>query len=363
MTTTEPPTVSSHQLAARLGARHLGPERQVAQLASPDAPRPGSIVVIPTVTSAEVSAVAAAGAVAVVCGESDDATLTERSAAAAALGLALLVTRDTRLALALLTHDFDRRPALAGPGVHPSAVVAPSARLGHDVRIGPGAVIGADVSLGDGVVIGALASVGAGCVVGAASQLHERVVLADGVRLGARCRLHAGAVIGADGFGYALGPRGAVKIHHLGGVEIGDDVEIGANTCIDRGTLGDTRIGHRCKVDNLVQIGHNVSIGNDVVIAGHGAIAGSVRIEDRAVLGGAVVIADHVVIGAGARLAGRAGVTKDVPPGAAWGGTPAQPMRGWVRERYLLGRLETLWREHLRRRSSPVEDEEDPEAP
>ena len=250
---------------------------------------------------------------------------------------------DTRLALARLSRRLDTRPAIAAVGVHTSAVVDPTARLGARVAVGPLAFIGADAVLEDDVIVGAGTTVGAGARIGAASVLRERVVVKDGVVVGRRCWLHAGAVVGSDGFGFAPGPRGAERIHHLGTVVLGDDVEVGANTCIDRATLGATVVGSRTKIDNLVQIGHNVRIGADVLIAGQTGIAGSTAIGDRVVIGGAVGVADHVEIGDEARIAGGAGVTKSVPAGDTWGGYPAQPMRRWVRERYLIGRLEAIW--------------------
>lgn len=203
--------------------------------------------------------------------------------------------------------------------------------------IGAGAVIGAGSRVGPGCVLGEGVTLGPDCV------LHANVTLYPGTALGARVIVHSGAVLGADGFGYAFGPQGAVKIHHLGGVVIEDDVEVGANTCIDRGTLLDTRVGARTKIDNLCQIGHNVQIGPDCVIAGGSAIGGSTVLERGVLLGGAVAVTDHVRLGAGARVGGRSSVTKSVPAGETWAGYPAKPQRKWVRELYLIGKLEAIW--------------------
>lgn len=262
---------------------------------------------------------------------------------------AVAEVRDPRWALARLSAVFDRRPVPA-PGVHEAAVVAPSARLGRDVAVEAGAVIGAHAIVGDGSIVGANTVVGPGVTVGAGCRLHAGVTLYDGVVLGDRVTVHAGAVLGADGFGYAAGPAGATKIHHTGGVSIDDDVEIGALTAIDRGTLDDTRVGARSKIDNHCQIAHNVVIGRDCLIAGMAAIGGSAVIEDGVIVGGAVAISDHVTIHVGARIAGRSGVTKDVPAGETWAGFPARPHRRFVRELYLLDRLERIW-EFVRTRS------------
>ena len=154
--------------------------------------------------------------------------------------------------------------------------------------------------------------------------------------------LHSGAVIGADGFGYAASKRGALKIHHLGRVVLGDDVEIGANSCVDRATLGSTQIGARTKIDNLCQIGHNVTIGTDCFIAGSSAIGGSTTLGNRVIVGGSVGIIDHLSIGDDAQLGARALVNKDVPARGRWLGHPARPQREYVKQRSLLKRLESL---------------------
>ena len=259
-------------------------------------------------------------------------------------GAAVARVPDARLALARLTALFDDRPAPATGERSAHAHVDPTAVLGAGVTLMPGAVVRAGARVGDRSVVGPGSVVGEGSVVGADCVLHANVTLYDGVTLGDRVVLHAGCVIGADGFGYAASPTGAVKVRHLGGVRIGDDVEVGANTAIDRGTLDDTVVGAGTKIDNLCQVGHNVRIGRSCLIAGMTGIAGSAVIGDGAVIGGAVAVSDHVTIGAGARVAGRSGVTKDVPPGETWAGFPARPYRQYARSLYLEGRLEDVWR-------------------
>lgn len=267
---------------------------------------------------------------------SADAQLDEAQAGA------VVAVSDARLAFSLLSRLFDDRPAVAS-GTAASAEVHPDATVAADAHLAPGCVIGAGAVVGAGCQVGANSVVAEGVVVGDGTVLHPNVTLYPGVRLGERVVVHSGTVIGADGFGYAPGPNGAEKIHHLGGVLIGDDVEIGANSCIDRGTLDDTVIGARSKVDNHCQIGHNVTIGTDTLIAGMTGVAGSVTIGSGVILGGYVAVSDHVTIHDGARVAGRSGVTKSVPAGQTWAGFPAKPHREFARQLYLLGRLEAIW--------------------
>jgi UDP-3-O-[3-hydroxymyristoyl] glucosamine N-acyltransferase len=250
----------------------------------------------------------------------------------------------SRATLSEATSMFSRRPA-AAPGVHPTAVVAPDATIGADVSIGPFCVIGPGAAIGARSVLLSQATVSDGAVIG------EDCLIFAGVRIGMACRvgdrvvIHHNASIGADGFSFLPAVPGAaeaarsgekdaagngqrnplLKIHSLGNVEIGDDVEIGALTAIDRGTLRPTRIGHGTKIDDLVMIGHNVQIGMDCMLCGQVALAGSVMIGDRAVLGGRVAVADHLTVGAGAVLGGGSLVGTNVPAGAVYLGVPAVP--------------------------------------
>jgi UDP-3-O-[3-hydroxymyristoyl] glucosamine N-acyltransferase len=240
-------------------------------------------------------------------------------------GKTLLRAAQPKVAFAKAAELLLGRPPIA-TGIHPTAIVAPLARISPGVSIGPYAVIGEDAHVGPGTQIGAHTVIGAGCWVGENCRLHPRVTLYAGVRVGHRVEIHSGAVIGADGFGYAPGDGKYWKFPQAGIVEIGDDVEIGANTTIDRGSLDDTRIAEGVKLDNLVQVGHNVQIGAHTVVAAQTGISGSSALGRHVVVGGQVGIADHCTLEDGAVVGAQAGIPtgKTIRAGQTVWGTPAR---------------------------------------
>ena len=227
---------------------------------------------------------------------------------------------------------------------HETAVISENAKLGKDLFIGAFVSIGDNSEIGDGTNLLAGAKVGDNVKVGKNCVLHPNVFIADNCRIGNNVILHAGVVIGADGFGYVRdGERGYVKFPQIGTVIIEDDVEIGANTCIDRGAFGETRIGEGTKIDNLVQIAHNVQIGKRVVIASQTGISGSTIIEDDCVIGGQVGMGDHATVKSGAVIGSQAGVLPGkIVRAGVWWGTPVQPLDEYKRQNAMvkgLGRL------------------------
>jgi len=217
-------------------------------------------------------------------------------------------------------------------GVHPTAVVDPTATLGRDVRIGPHVVVQAGAAIGDRCVLMAGVFIGAQTALGPDCFLWPNVTVRERCRLGQRVILHPGVVIGADGFGYRFsrdgdGPGRHVKIPQIGTVEIGDDCELGANTTVDRGKFAATRLGKGSKLDNLVQIGHNVNLGRHSILVAHTAIGGSTQTGDYLVMGGASVVSDHLTLGTGVQIAAMSGVAQDAPDGVKLAGTPAVTAR------------------------------------
>ena len=227
-------------------------------------------------------------------------------------------------------------------GVHASAVIGRGATLGRDVSIGAHAVIGAGATIGDRVTIDSGSVIGDDAHVGDDSQLYSNVSVYARARIGRRVIVHAGARIGSDGFGYVFHEGAHQKIPHVGRCVIGDDVEIGANTTIDRGSIDDTVIGPGTKIDNLVHIGHNVRIGALCLIMAQVGIAGSASIEDGVILAGQAGLGGHINVGKGARVGGQAGVLGDVPAGESWSGYPARPHKEALRASAALYKLSSL---------------------
>lgn len=217
-------------------------------------------------------------------------------------------------------------------GISPKADVHPSAQIGKNVRIGPFCAVGPRASIADDVVLHPHVVLYPGVTIGARSVLHSGVVIREECTIGADSVIQNGAVIGADGFGYTPDPsRGLVPVPQVGTVVLARGVDVGANTCIDRATLGRTEVRDGTKIDNLVQIGHNTEIGRHSIVCGQVGIAGSCSIGDGVVLGGNVGVADHITIASGARFAARSGVTTDIESKADYAGHPAVPVRRWNR--------------------------------
>jgi UDP-3-O-[3-hydroxymyristoyl] glucosamine N-acyltransferase len=230
------------------------------------------------------------------------------------------------------------------PGVHPTAVIGRGAVLDERVAIGPYVVIGEGAHVGAGSRLDAHVVVGVGVSIGEACAIYPGVTLYAGTSLADRVRVHAGARVGSDGFGYVFRQGRHDKIPHVGRCVVESDVEIGANSTIDRGSIDDTVIGAGTKIDNLVHVAHNVRIGRLCLIMAQVGIAGSVRVEDGAILAGQVGISGHHTIGKGARLAAQAGVFGDIPAGETWSGYPARPHREALRAQAALFKLPSLLR-------------------
>jgi UDP-3-O-[3-hydroxymyristoyl] glucosamine N-acyltransferase len=227
-------------------------------------------------------------------------------------------------------------------GIDPTARIGAGAVLGADVSIGPFVVLGPHVQIGARSAVGPRALLGPGVVVGEDSVIGPGAVCYSGSRIGSRVVLKAGAVVGGEGFGYLWDGKAHVRIPHVGGCILEDDVEVGSNSCIDRGSIDDTIVGRGSKLDNLVQVGHNVQIGERCLIMAGVGIAGSTRIGNDVILAGHVGVADHVIIGDRARVAAKSAVFGDIPPGASVGGNPARAHRQFLRAQAAMYRLAPL---------------------
>ena len=255
-----------------------------------------------------------------------------------------LVVPDIHGALATLLEWLYPQAAPPEAGIHPTAVVDASARVDSGVWVGPYAVIEEGVELGEGVRVGAHTVIGAFARIGARSLLHPHVVVYPRTEVGRDVILHAGVRLGVDGFGYVFDGRSHRKVPQVGRCIVEDDVEIGANTAIDRGSIGDTWIGAGGRIDNLVHLGHNVELEELVVMAGQVGLAGSTRVGKGSVFGGQAGVAGHLEIGPGARIAARAGIIGDVPAGATFMGFPGRPRSDFLRTTAVLGKVPELLR-------------------
>lgn len=258
-------------------------------------------------------------------------------------GVALITTDNPYAAFARVAQVLaDRIPQ--PEGVHASAVVDPTATIGEGAAIGPLAWVGPNATVGPGAVLHAGAHVEASASVGAGSILYNHVVVRHGCRVGEACILHPGVVIGSDGFGFAQDGGEHVKIPQVGDVEVEDRVEIGSNSCVDRGALGTTRIGAGTKIDNLVQIGHNVEIGPGCIVVAQAGVAGSSRLGRSVIVAAQAGVAGHIQIGDGARILGQAGVRKSVKSGDSVVGTPAVDEKTFLRTLIQTSKLDSLYK-------------------
>ena len=247
---------------------------------------------------------------------------------------ALIKVKNADLAMAKLLELFQPNLSEFEFAIHPSAVVDSSAVIGKDCKIGANCYVGKNVVLGDGVVLFPNVTILDDTKIGNGTIIWSGTVIRERCEIGNFCIFHINVSIGADGFGYCASEdgRGLVKISHIGNVVIGNHVEIGANSCVDRGKFSSTQIGDGCKIDNLVQIGHNCVMGRFCIMAGHSGLAGSVTLGDGVIIGGSASISDHVTIHSGAIVAGGSGVMNDVPAGKTVLGYPAQDSREMLKQ-------------------------------
>lgn len=319
------------ELAQRVNGRAAGDRTvQIARIAAIDEAGPDALTFATTPTYLQAALKSRAGAVLV-----DEALVSENASKP------LIVVENARIALMQLLRAFDR-PRKRGPFVHPTAVVDQSAVIGADVYVGAHAVVGARSRIADRCVLEAGAYVGEDASIGADTLLYPRAAIMDACVVGARVILHPGAVIGSEGFGYVFVEGRFERIPQVGNVVLGDDVEIGANTCVDRAQTGSTQIGAGTKIDNLCQIGHNCRIGSSTGIAALTGLAGSTNIGDYTLVGGQAGFKGHITIGSRAKIGADAKVWGDVPDDSFVSGTPARPHQDDLRREVMVRNLPKL---------------------
>ncbi|MFY9803038.1 MAG: UDP-3-O-(3-hydroxymyristoyl)glucosamine N-acyltransferase [Candidatus Acidiferrales bacterium] len=324
-------THTAADLAKYLGAKiHGDPLAQIAGVASPESAGADDLIYVDSPRHADRAARSTALCVIVPA----DTSLA---------GKTLLEVQNPKLAFAKAAAWLLPRPALR-PEIHPTAIVAATARLAPNIRVGPYVVIEEQVEIGSGTAVDAFCFLGHGSRIGQNCWLHPRVTLYPGARLKDRVEIHSGAVIGGDGFGYVFGENRHIKFPQIGTVEIGDDVEIGCNSTIDRGSLDQTRLAAGVKIDNLVQVAHNVQIGENSVVAAQTGISGSSVLGLGVVVGGQVGIADHCKLEDGAIAGAQAGIPtgKTIRRGQMVWGTPARPIERFKEQYGWLSRLPEL---------------------
>lgn len=325
------PTFTAQQIAEHLDALVVGdPELELTGFAPADSAKPGDLTFAENESYFARARQSAASAILV----SEDFPAGNKT---------LIRVANARVAFAQALPLFFPEPTFA-PGIHPSAVISPSARISPGAHVGPYCVVGERVRIAPGAVLIAQVHVGDDCSVGEDCRLFPHVTLYQRSHLGRRVRIHAGAVIGADGFGYVHDGVEHRKVPQVGQVQIHDDVEIGANTTIDRAALGATVICRGTKIDNLVQVAHNVTIGEHSILVAQVGVAGSTKIGNNVTVAGQAGIAGHLRIGDRVTLAAQSGVMHHIPEGQKWMGSPAQPDRITKRQLLAIERLPDLLR-------------------
>ncbi len=312
-------------IARLLGAELVGDARTlITSVAGIESARPGSILFVENEALLQSAFDSPAAAIIAPTAASDDLLRLQKN------NKPTLLTGNPRLAFAKVMEYFQPKPIRVA-GTHPSAVVADDAHIGQNVTISAGCIVGQRAHIGDNVFLYPNVVVSDGAQIGDDCVLHANIVIGHHVNIGKRVLVHPGSVLGSEGFGYVLDDGRHYKVPQLGTVVIEDDVEIGANVCIDRATIGATRIGEGTKIDNLVQIAHNVQIGKNCILCGQVGVSGSVIVEDNVIMAGQAGLADHVKIGKGAILGAKTGIMGDVASREVVLGSPAMSQRDFLK--------------------------------